>query len=87
MGNDDQVSDTFGCLSKGVVTDVEDLEKNYLKPMWHQLEKRCESRPQRLMGWFRNGQKWEITAAFLLAVILIACQVTQTFYAVAGDGH
>ena len=72
MGNDEQVSNAFGCLCKGVVTDVEDLNKNYLKPVWHQMENRCESRRQRLMGWFLNGQKWEITAAFLLAVILIA---------------
>lgn len=87
LGNDEQVSKDLAGLCKGVVIEVDDLDRNYLKPMWHQLEKRCDSRAQRSLGWFRHGQNWEITAAFLVALILIACQVVQTFYAVAGGGH
>ncbi|CAM0914026.1 unnamed protein product [Alopecurus aequalis] len=85
LGNDEQLSNAFAGLCKGVVLEVDDMDRNYLKPMWHQLEKRCDSRAQRSMGWFRHGHNWEITAAFLLAVILIVCQVMQTFYAVAGS--
>jgi hypothetical protein len=87
LGNDEQLSKDLAGLCKGVVIDVDDLDRNYLKPLWHQLEKRCHSRAQIFMGWFRHGQNWEITAAFLLALIVIACQVTQTFYAVARGGH
>jgi hypothetical protein len=87
LGNDEQVSKDFAALCNGVVMEVDDLERNYLKPMWHQLEKRCDSRAQRFMGWFRHGQNWEITAAFLVALILIACQLTQTFYAITGGGR
>ncbi|XP_047044103.1 uncharacterized protein LOC124648366 [Lolium rigidum] len=87
LGNDEQLSKDFAGLCKGVVIDVDDLDRNYLKPLWHQLEKRCHSRAQIFMGWFRHGQNWEIAAAFLLALIVIACQVTQTFYAVARGGH
>ncbi|KAM0887157.1 hypothetical protein ACQ4PT_029212 [Festuca glaucescens] len=87
LGNDEQVSKDFAGLCNGVVMEVDDLERNYLKPMWHQLEKRCESRAQRFMGWFRHGRNWEITAAFLVALIVIACQLTQTFYAITGGGR
>ncbi|KAM0871632.1 hypothetical protein ACQ4PT_039248 [Festuca glaucescens] len=87
LDNDEQVSKDFAGLCNGVVMEVDDLERNYLKPMWHQLEKRCDSRAQRFMGWFRHGHNWEIAAAFLVALIVIACQVTQTFYAITGRGR
>ncbi|XP_037428685.1 uncharacterized protein LOC125531765 isoform X2 [Triticum urartu] len=87
LGNDEQVSKDLAGLCNGVVIDIDDLDRNYLKPMWHQLENRFYSRAERFIGGFRHGQSWEITAAFLMALIVIACQAMQTFYAVARGGH
>ncbi|XP_066354632.1 UPF0481 protein At3g47200-like [Miscanthus floridulus] len=87
LNNDEQAAQGFADLCRGVVMDVDDLERNYLKPLWHELEERYESRVEQLMGWFRQGQNVLIAATFVVVVILVACQVIQTFYAAAGRGQ
>ncbi|KAJ1277199.1 hypothetical protein BS78_05G276600 [Paspalum vaginatum] len=87
LGNDEQAARGFAGLCRGVVLDVDDLDANYLKPLWHELEERSDSRAQRLMGWFRHGHNLGLAAVLLLALILLACQVMQTFYAGSGPGH
>jgi len=84
LGNDEQAARGFAGLCRGVVLDVDDLDANYLKPLWHELEQRSHSRAQRLMGWFRHGHNVGLAAVLLLALILVACQVMQSFFAAAG---
>lgn len=87
LNNDEQAAQGFADLCRGVAMDVDDLERNYLKPLWHELEERYCSRAQRIMGWFRQGKNVLIAATFVVVVILVACQVIQTFYAAAGHGQ
>nr|CAB3502382.1 unnamed protein product [Digitaria exilis]CAB3503943.1 unnamed protein product [Digitaria exilis] len=81
LSNDEQAAQGFAELCRGVVMEVDDGEKNYLRSMWHELEERCDSRAQRLMGWFRHGQNVWVAVAVLVALILLTCQVTQTLNA------
>ncbi|WVZ49075.1 hypothetical protein U9M48_000456 [Paspalum notatum var. saurae] len=87
LGDDEQAARGFAGLCRGVVLDVDDIDANYLKPLWHVLEERCHSRVQRLMGWFRHGHNVGLAAVLLLALVLVACQVMQTLYAAAGPGR
>ncbi|KAF8644483.1 hypothetical protein HU200_066450 [Digitaria exilis] len=84
LSNDEQAAQGFAELCRGVVMEVDDGDRNYLRTMWHELEERCDSRAQRLMGWFRHGQNVWVAMAVLVALILLACQVIQTLYAAAG---
>ncbi|CAN6373604.1 unnamed protein product [Urochloa humidicola] len=83
LSNDGEVARGFADLCNGVVMDVDDSERNYLKTMWHELEERCDSRVHRFMGWLCQGQNMGIATAFLAALILVVCQVMQAFYAAA----
>ncbi|WVZ49370.1 hypothetical protein U9M48_000737 [Paspalum notatum var. saurae] len=84
LDDDEQAARGFAGLCRGVVLDVDDLDANYLKPLWQELEERCHSRAQRLMGWFRHGHNVGLAALLLVALILVACQVMQSFFAAAG---
>ncbi|KAM0918594.1 hypothetical protein ACQ4PT_008747 [Festuca glaucescens] len=85
MASDEEVAQGFADLCKGVVMDVDNPDRNYLKPIWHELEKRCDSRLHGCLGWLRQ-HVW-LSLAFVVAVIVLACQLTQTFCAVTGCGH
>ncbi|CAO2150202.1 unnamed protein product [Urochloa humidicola] len=87
LSNDGEVARGFADLCNGVVMDVDDSERNYLKTMWHELEERCDSRVHRFMGWLCQRQNLGIAAAFLAALILVVCQVMQTFYAATARGQ
>ncbi|EMS45167.1 hypothetical protein TRIUR3_18390 [Triticum urartu] len=52
LPSDEQVAQGFADLCNGVVMDVDNLDRNYLKPIWHKLQERCQSRVFRFMGWF-----------------------------------
>ncbi|XBI97137.1 hypothetical protein VPH35_033329 [Triticum aestivum] len=84
LPSDEQVAQGFADLCNGVVMDVDNLHRNYLKPIWHKLQERCQSRVFRFMGWFRHDRHLCMAIAFLMALIVLVCQVTQTFYAVTG---
>ncbi|CAN6373623.1 unnamed protein product [Urochloa humidicola] len=86
LSNDEEVARGLADLCNGVVMDVDDSERNYLKTMWHELEKRCDSRVHWFMGWICHGQNMGIAAAVLVALILVACQVMQTVYAAKRRG-
>lgn len=85
LASDQEVAQGLALLCKGVVMDVDNLDRNYLKPIWHQLEKRCQNRVHGCLGWLRQNV-W-LSLAFIVAVIVLVCQLTQTFCAVTGSGH
>jgi hypothetical protein len=82
LASDEQVAHGFANLCNGVVMDVNNIDRNYLMPTWHDMQKRCANRVHWFMGWFCQCKTIGIIAALLVALIVIACQVTQTFYAV-----
>ncbi|VAH00279.1 unnamed protein product [Triticum turgidum subsp. durum] len=73
----------FANLCKGVVMDVDNIDRNYLKPMWHDLEKLCDSKARNLRGSFRH--KYCSTTlhqvAFGITAFLAICQLLQSIYA------
>jgi len=83
LATDEQVAQGFACLCEGVVMDVDNIDRNYLKPVWHQMQGRCDSRVHSFMGWFCQFKNIRIAIALLVALIVVACQLTQTFYAVS----
>ncbi|XP_022679848.1 uncharacterized protein LOC101762904 isoform X2 [Setaria italica] len=85
LASDEQVAQDFADLCKGVVMDVDNIDRNYLMPMWHEMQERCENRVHRFMGWFCQFKNLVIIIVLLVALIIIACQVTQTFYAVSSS--
>ncbi|XP_034582464.1 UPF0481 protein At3g47200 isoform X2 [Setaria viridis] len=85
LASDEQVAQGFADLCKGVVMDVDNIDRNYLMPMWHEMQERCENRVHRFMGWFCQFKNIVIIIVLLVALIIIACQVTQTFYAVSSS--
>jgi hypothetical protein len=84
LASDEHAARGFADLCRGVVIDIDNLQRNYLKPVWHHLDKRCSSRAQRFMTRFCHCQHVGIAVAFLLAILIFACQVTQTFYTITG---
>ncbi|PAN09345.1 hypothetical protein PAHAL_2G015800 [Panicum hallii] len=82
LASDEQVAQGFAGLCRGVVMDVDNIDRNYLKPLWHEMEERCDSRVHRFMGWFCQLKNIWSAIALLVALIVVACQLTQTFYAV-----
>uniref|UniRef100_A0A8I6WY50 Uncharacterized protein n=2 Tax=Hordeum vulgare subsp. vulgare TaxID=112509 RepID=A0A8I6WY50_HORVV len=82
-GSDDIAAQGFADLCNGVVMDVHNIDRNYLKPIWHDLEKRHKSRPHNF--WGQRSQRLAITLAFLVVLVLLACVVTQTCYVVIGS--
>uniref|UniRef100_M8CLQ3 Uncharacterized protein n=1 Tax=Aegilops tauschii TaxID=37682 RepID=M8CLQ3_AEGTA len=82
-GSDEIAAQGFADLCKGVVMDVDDIQRNYLKPIWHDLEKRNKSRADNF--WGGHSHQVAIALAFLVVVVLLACVVTQTFYVIIGS--
>ncbi|VAH00276.1 unnamed protein product [Triticum turgidum subsp. durum] len=81
-GSDEHAAQGFADLCKGVVMDVDNIDRNYLKPIWRDLEKRHKSRAHNF--WGGHSQRVAIALALLVVVVLLACVVTQTFYVIIG---
>ncbi|WVZ49122.1 LOW QUALITY PROTEIN: hypothetical protein U9M48_000503 [Paspalum notatum var. saurae] len=67
-----------------VALDIDSIQQNYLKPIWHQLDRRCRMRVHGFKGLFREqyGRNMFNAMVFCLAFILFVCQVIQVVYAV-----
>ncbi|CAN6181091.1 unnamed protein product [Urochloa humidicola] len=85
LARDEEVAEAFADLCKGVVFDVNNPERNYLKPTWHKMQERCQNRVHRFRVWFCEFRHIGATIALLAALTVSACQVTQTFYAVSNS--
>ncbi|KAJ1257040.1 hypothetical protein BS78_K234300 [Paspalum vaginatum] len=69
LGSDEEAANAFAELCDGVAMDIDNLKRNYLKPIWHKLEKRCSDQYHSCMGLFRERKKrlilsrrWNITS-------------------------
>ncbi|KAI5021363.1 hypothetical protein ZWY2020_055208 [Hordeum vulgare] len=83
QGSDKIAAQGFANLCNGVAMDVHDKNKNYLKPIWHNLEKLCDSKARNFKGSFR--QKYCSTTlqqvVFGVTAFLALCQLLQSIYA------
>ncbi|KAM3299366.1 hypothetical protein ACQJBY_040722 [Aegilops geniculata] len=82
LSSEKQVAQDLANLLNGVELDVDNLEQNYLKPIWHDLDMRCNKWVNRFMGTCReqhchNGL---YTIAFVITAILFACGLLQAVF-------
>ena len=78
LGTDKSATKGFAGLCHSVVLDIDDPQRNYLKPIWHRLEKRYGVRQEH-----RLDNCCSIVFYLLLYFVLVlGCQVTESFYAV-----
>ncbi|KAM0918602.1 hypothetical protein ACQ4PT_008753 [Festuca glaucescens] len=84
LGSDKSAAQGFAGLCNGVALDIDRLERNYLKPMWHGMEKRCGVRAHNFKGFFREKYCSNVfyPVVFFIAFIVFGCQVVQSIYAV-----
>jgi len=79
LGNDEEVAEGFAGLCKEVVLEVDSLERNYLRPIWHELHELCCDRRRNFMGSFRQRHWSEplVRAAFGVAFCFFVFQLLQ----------
>ncbi|KAM0824391.1 hypothetical protein ACQ4PT_070233 [Festuca glaucescens] len=84
LGSDESAAQGFASLCHGVALDIDRPERNYLKPMWHHMEKRCGVRAHNFKGFFREKYCSNVfyPVVFFIAFIVFGCQVVQSIYAV-----
>ncbi|CAN6363682.1 unnamed protein product [Urochloa humidicola] len=83
LRNDKQLSQGFADLCNGVVMDVDDSDRNYLKNMWHELEERCSTPVNSLMGFFldKYGDNLFESLVFSVIVLRFVFEGMQAVYA------
>ncbi|KAG8087148.1 hypothetical protein GUJ93_ZPchr0010g10248 [Zizania palustris] len=84
LGNHDEVAGHFANLCKGVVFDLDDPARNYLRPACQALDRRFRSRPGRWMAWLKRKyfiNPW-LAAGLVAAAIGLVCTVIQAVYSV-----
>ncbi|XBI97136.1 hypothetical protein VPH35_033328 [Triticum aestivum] len=84
LSSEKQVAQDLANLLTGVVLDVDNLDQNYLKPIWHDLDMRCNKWVNRFMGTCREQhcRNGLYTIAFVITAILFACGLLQAVFAV-----
>ncbi|KAM0918588.1 hypothetical protein ACQ4PT_008743 [Festuca glaucescens] len=83
LGSDEEVAQGFADLCKGVVMDVHNLQRNYLKPIWHQLHQRCNYMPNNAIGSFRHKYCGDpmYVAGFVAGAFIFIFQLAQVILA------
>uniref|UniRef100_A0A8I6YG38 Uncharacterized protein n=2 Tax=Hordeum vulgare subsp. vulgare TaxID=112509 RepID=A0A8I6YG38_HORVV len=84
LASDKQVAQGFANLLSDVVLHVDKQEQNYLKPIWHDLDMRCNKWAHRFMGTCREQhcRNGLYTIAFIITAILFASGLMQAVFAV-----
>ncbi|CAM0914025.1 unnamed protein product [Alopecurus aequalis] len=84
LGSDASTAQGFADLCHGVALDIDNVDQNYLKPMWHHMGKRCSLRAHNFKGVFREKYCSNVFYIFVfcIAFVLSACQVLQCIYAI-----
>lgn len=84
MPNDKEAANAFAYLCGGVAMDVNSLERNYLKSVWHHLDKRCNKQVHNFKGFFRDKYCSTVfyRLVFFVAILVFVSEVTQAIYAV-----
>ncbi|XP_037444826.1 uncharacterized protein LOC119313348 [Triticum dicoccoides] len=84
LGSDESAAQGFACLCHGMALDIDNLQRNYLKPIWHALEKRCGVPAHNFKGFFREKHCGNIfyRVVFFIAILVFVSQMVQSIYAV-----
>ncbi|XP_066354634.1 uncharacterized protein [Miscanthus floridulus] len=84
MPNDKEAAKGFAYLCDGVAMEIDNLDRNYLKPLWHDLHKRCSVRFYNFKGFFRDKYCSTVfyRLVFCVAMLVFVSEVTQAIYAV-----
>ena len=84
LNNDEAAAQGFVCLCDGVALDIEKDERNYLKPIWHKMDRRCGLPFNNFKGFLREKYFSNVfyLFAFFIACIVFGCEVVQSIYAV-----
>ncbi|XP_066373107.1 UPF0481 protein At3g47200-like [Miscanthus floridulus] len=84
LGSPEDVAATLSQLGSSIVLDINDSKRNYLKPLWHHLDKRYKSQPQMVAAWlsqnyftFRNVTVLGVLSALILLVTGVLSAVYQ----------
>lgn len=86
LGTDEQAAIGFAKLCDGVAFDIDKLERNYLRPIWHDLYERCRKPENNFQGFFRQRYCSNMfhRMVFFMALVLNIFQMIQAIYAVVG---
>jgi len=91
LSTPESVAADFSKLCYGVVFDKNDPAANYLKPLWHHLDKRYTSRRQNAIAWLRLNYLTCRNVSVLLgvfsAIILLGAGVLSAVYQVLSYYH
>ncbi|KAF6986718.1 hypothetical protein CFC21_004439 [Triticum aestivum] len=84
LGSDESAAQGFACLCHGMALDIHNLQRNYLKPIWHAVEKRCGVPAHNFKGFFREKYCGNIfyRVVFFIAILVFVSQMVQSIYAV-----
>ncbi|KAF8644485.1 hypothetical protein HU200_066454 [Digitaria exilis] len=83
FGSDEQAAQGFNQLCDGMALDIDNLDRNYLKPFWHQLHKRCKKPVNQFKGFFREKYCGTLfhRMVFSIALFFFVTQAMQVVYA------
>ncbi|VAH39557.1 unnamed protein product [Triticum turgidum subsp. durum] len=84
LSSEKQAAQDLANLLTGVELEVDNLDQNYLKPIWRDLDMRCNKWVNRFMGTCREQhcRNGLYTVAFVITAILFACGLLQAVFAV-----
>ncbi|CAN6373602.1 unnamed protein product [Urochloa humidicola] len=83
LGSDEQAAKEFAELCDGVAMDIDRIDRNYLKPIWHGLDRRCGKPGHILMGFFCHEYCSNVfyMMVFFVALLVFFSEMLQGFYA------
>ncbi|CAO1940436.1 unnamed protein product [Urochloa humidicola] len=86
LGSDEQAAKEFAKLCDGVAIDIDRIDRNYLKPIWHGMDRRCGKPGHILMGFFCHEYCSNLfyMMVFLVALLVFFSEMVQGFYAPFG---
>jgi hypothetical protein len=76
--NNEEVAKGFANLCRGVVLDIDKDDRNYLKPIWHELSSLCTP-CRHCLGSFRQKKCSDpvYIAAFVVAILIFLIELAQ----------
>lgn len=91
LGSPEDVAKTLSDLGSSIVLDISSSKRNYLKPLWHHLEKRYKSRPRNVTAWlFQNYLGWRnisVLLGVIAGLILLVSGVLSAVYQILQYKH
>ncbi|WVZ49369.1 hypothetical protein U9M48_000736 [Paspalum notatum var. saurae] len=84
LGSDDEAARGLADLCNGVALDIDNVRRNYLKPTWLHLDRRCRMPLHNFKGLFHDKYCRNVFCrlVFFVVLVLFLCQVIQVTYAI-----